>query len=255
MAAITGAISSFGSWAGGWAATGAGALGASANVANIVGAVSSAAVQGAVYGAIIGGGQAALTGGNIFKGALTGAAIGGVVGGVIQGGGMAAGVFDTSGQAFSMGGAGETINTAATPNQEASLSGGFGPENVATADTRAAVPGAGAGTPATPPTPPTPPVSDPTKGLMYSGALQGGFSGIGALGAEMMKEDAAEDAAKKTTEQDVEKAKELQKLNVAGRYQGQVANIQLPDWYSKYIKPQVATSPTTSSGGLLGGTA
>lgn len=234
--AIMSTVSSFGDW------VASGVAGASGSV--VAGAVAGAVAEGAVYGAIIGASTAAISGDDIFKGALTGAAIGGVAGGVVEGAGLATGTFE-AGSPFSSAGAGE-FN--ATPSQVSALNAGEGPVNVGEADRLAAA----TSRPDTP-TPPQPPAMDPTtKGLMYSGLGQGFFGGLGAVGAEAMKKDTAKEVAETQTDQEIELAREKQALNVPGQFQAQVANIKLPDWWSKYLNPQVAPKTgllATATGG------
>ena len=231
--AIISSVSSFGDWVASGVAGGLGAIGISEGTAAISGAVAGAVAEGAVYGAVIGASAAAISGDDIFRGALTGAAIGGVAGGVVEGAGLATGTLSAD-SPFSLAGAGE-FN--ATPNQVDALSAGRGPVNVAEADRIAAA------TPKPTPAPSPPPSSamDPTtRGLMYSGLGQGFFGGLGAVGVEAMKKDTAEEVAETQAEQEIETAKAKQALNVPGQFQAQVANIKLPDWWSRYLNPQIA---------------
>jgi hypothetical protein len=218
-------------------------VGAILGLTGTAAAVTAAAINGALIGAVVGAATAAVSGGSILKGALKGAAIGGVSAGFAKG-------FEIS-AAASM----PTKATSATPGIGAgALTGGPLTEGARTAlpGTLEGTTGAASGI-ANVPTPAMASIPKSTgllSGLsentakIYAGVGEGLFKGLGTVGAQIMK-----------SEGDTELAEYQNKMsqNIPAKFQGQVANITVPEswkqnWWDKHLN--VATY---NKNGLLSG--
>lgn len=211
------------------------------------GAVATAAVTGAIAGAVIGAVTALVTGGNVFKGALKGAAIGGVTAGVFKGVSIAstgasstasgsAAVGTRAGAGFAAGknisaapevlrsGASKALTDAGTKGLQAIQS-----VPVPAAPSSGILSGAASTVPS-------------TQSAIYAGMGEGFASGLGAVGAEMIAGDREKDIA----EFEADQIQKLRSQNVPGKFESQVAYMNLPNWWDEHLNPNVNTS-----GGLL----
>jgi len=214
-------------------------------------AVSGAVAVGVTTGAVVGAASAAISGKNIFKGALKGAAIGGLTAGVGSGIGIVTGLAPAASQISAMGGiGGATAGAASTPTASA-ISGTA--DSWMSAGSNVAKPGilstagnAAAGAASIPGAP-----GEKSTGLLdkmfggmsdekakiLAGVGQGAFQGLGQVGAAKMEAENSKELAEWTQQKkDLEKAN-----NIPGQFQAQVANIKIPDWWSKYLDPTAGT--------------
>ena len=246
-------------------------------------AVASAIVTGIVYGAVVGAVTSAISGGNILEGALKGAFIGGITGGVMGAIGGASGAASNvaAGQAST-----NTATTAALQGPDAALFSGLASPTTnmaAGATNAAALTGAEAGlVPKSIPLSTASPANLATKAAtnvatttnlpaadanVASGAkaTERGFfdkllfDDAGSLTDEAGKmisggvKGLAEAALTEKPETQSEFLRNTQALNIAGKYNAQVANIQIPDAWKRLntvptvgVQNQAATKPIAS---------
>lgn len=248
MAVIAGAAAVIGSWAGGAAA----AVGASAAVAGAVTAIAESVVIGVVTGAVIGAATSAVTGGNILDGALKGAAIGGITAGVTTGltmafsgaTGAAKGIETVSGisKGVPSGTGTETLVKGGTGSVDIPMSGKSALQAVDSS--KILQPGNASNAIKTESSLST--VKDAILNKeVVAGGLEGAFSGLGQVAAAKMEADSAE----KEAEKEAEIAQQAKDNNQVGAFVAQVANINVPDWWNKYIDPSLTNKQPVSSNG------
>lgn len=204
----------------------------------VIGAVAAAVAVGAVTGAVIGAATTLISGGDlgdVFEGALKGAAIGGITAGVASGIGIATGIPALSAQA-QMGMMGvpqaTTAQVGAPPIEAgAGVATGFDPL-------------AAVNLPVTPPA--APPIATgglTGKDLIYAETARGAMGGLAEMGAARTGAKAAEEASIRSAvenkallaqKESIEQARIA--ANVPGQFQAQVANIQVPNWWDKYVQ-------------------
>ena len=110
MPMIIPAIAAVGTWVGSSAIFGTAVAGGLTTAGSIAASVVSGAIYGAVSGAVIGGGMAAIKGGDIGKGALNGAMYGAAGGAII---GAASGIYSAATGGAASGAAGGGLEAAA----------------------------------------------------------------------------------------------------------------------------------------------
>jgi hypothetical protein len=229
-------------------------VGAILGLTGTAAAVTAAAINGALIGAVVGAATAAVSGGSILKGALKGAAIGGVSAGFAKGFEISAAASMPTKATSATPGIGAGATTAAQTETSAALTGGPLTEGARTAlpGTLEGTTGAASGI-ANVPTPAMASIPKSTgllSGLsentakIYAGVGEGLFKGLGTVGAQIMK-----------SEGDKELAEYQNKMsqNIPAKFQGQVANITVPEswkqnWWDKHLN--VATY---NKNGLLSG--
>lgn len=253
-------------WAAG-AATAAG--GAIAAASASIGAIAGAVAVGVVSGAVIGAATAAISGGDILTGALKGAVIGGISGGVMSGLSMAAGISSGASQMASMGlsPTGAPISASAgvgsTGLAAPALTGpeaGLVPSGLETASAGIE---AGTGAIASPQAVQTPQVAASTNIATKAPAERGFFDKMffdkdGSLSAGTGKiiSSGIEGAAKAILTDDdkpetqSEYLQNVQNMNVSGDFESRVANIKVPDFWSKYTKAPTANLNQTQNASL-----
>ena len=236
-------------------------FGATAGVAVGVGAtIGSAIAVGVVTGAVIGAATALVTGGNVFEGALRGALIGGVTAGVLSSIGAAADAAAgiATGQAAT-----NASTTAALQGPNAALfSSTAAPASVTASNAAAAgtistaTPGYSSGSLAIPngttssggiPNPPAPPRSTLNK-LVFDkeGAINDSFgmiaSGVVSGGAQALLTETPE-----APESQSEYLTQMQALNVSGDFNTRVANIKIPDAWTRISPATVSQAQAPTS--------
>lgn len=244
-----------------WVAGAATAVGVTAATAATIGAVAGAVAVGVVSGAVVGAAGAAITGGNILDGAIKGAVIGGISAGVFSGLGMATGLASSSSQLSSMG-----VNSTATGMLGSTGSGAgvaaaglTGPEAglvPSALETPAAIE-AGTGAIAAPTVAqsaaPVAKRSFMNKMLMdSSGGLSDAAGKVISSGVEGAATALLTDTPE--VESQSEYLKAVQSMNASGKFQDQVANIQIPDHWKKYTQiPATPVNPTLNTSVVPGG--
>lgn len=248
MAIIAGSAAAIGAWAGGAAA----AVGASAAVAGTIATIAESVVIGVVTGAVIGAATSAITGGNILDGALKGAAIGGITAGVTTGlttafsgateaakgletvNGIANGVpSGTVTEPLANGGTG-LVDT--PMSGKSALQAVDSSKILQSGNTSNAI---NTGTA----------LHSVKDGILnkevIAGGLEGAFSGLGQVAAAKMEGDSKEEQMRK----EAEIAQQAKDDNQVGEFVARVANINVPDWWNKYIDPSLTNKQPVSSNG------
>ena len=228
-------------------------FGATAGVAVGVGAtIGSAIAVGVVTGAVIGAATALVTGGNVFEGALRGALIGGVTAGVLSSIGAAADAAAgiATGQAAT-----NASTTAALQGPNAALfSSTATPASVTASNAAAAgtistaTPGYSSGSLAIPNPNPTPPPRSTLNKLVFdkSGAINDSF---GTLASEVVKSGAQAllTETPKAPESRSDYLTQMQALNVSGDFNARVANIKIPDAWTRISPATVSQAQAPTS--------
>lgn len=218
-------------WAGGVAT----AAGASLATAGAVAAIAANIAVGVVTGALIGAATAAISGQDIFKGALKGAVIGGISAGVMSGLGMATGLSSAQSQLAKFG-LEQTAGTGAVV-ESASVASVASPS----ASVTPSVSGAGAEGFAISPnvTPPAGASFSDSTAKVLAGVGEGAASAYGQIEAG----EAEAESSKELAEFEAEQARINKASNIAGEFQERVANIKVPDWWSKYLNAEQTEQP------------
>lgn len=225
-----------------WAAGAATAVGF-AGAATAIGAVAGAVAVGIVSGALVGAASAAISGGDIFKGALKGAIVGGITGGVLSGAGMLTGVADATTQLAKFGveqgasGALQSISAAAptvgieTPmayTEEAGKGILSSAPSVAQQGAQGIAQETGKSL-----------ISNETAKVL-SGVGQGIAQGYGESEAAKTKAESDKEIARFTEQQKIARID----ANSPGSFDSRTANIKIPDWWNKYLNPQLNNQGT-----------
>ena len=245
MAIIAGSAAVIGAWAGGAAA----AVGASAAVAGAVAVIAESVVIGVVTGAVIGAATSAITGGNILDGALKGAAIGGITAGVTTGLTMAfsgateaaKGLETVSGisKGVPSGTVTEPLANGGTGLVDTQMSGKSALQAVDSSKILQSGNVSNTGTA----------LHSVKNGILnkevISGGLEGAFSGLGQVAAAKMEGDSKEEQMRK----EAEIAQQAKDDNQVGEFVARVANINVPDWWNKYIDQSLTNNKQVSSNG------
>ena len=252
MTIIAGSAAAIGAWAGGAAS----AVGFTA-AAGAIATIAESVVIGVITGAVIGAATSAITGGNILDGALKGAAIGGITAGVTTGLTMAfsgateaaKGLETVSGiskgvpsgtvtEPLANGGTGlvDTTMSGKAALQAVDSSKILQPGNTSNAINTGTV------------------LHSVKDGILnkevIAGGLEGAFSGLGQVAAAKMEGDSKEEQMRK----EAEIAQQAKDDNQVGEFVARVANINVPDWWNKYIDQSLTNNKPVSSNGNPGNT-
>ena len=212
--------------------------------------VVTAVINGAIVGCVIGAASAAISGQSILRGALKGAAIGGVTAGIARGIQISASA-QTVAKVPSATAASEGV-TAATETPTAALAGSqtdkaLLPGNLGTTSQNIANVPTSTMSAASTPTAKSGLLSGVSDGAakIYAGVGEGLFSGLGTVGAQMIKSE---------SDKEIAEYKAKMSESIPSKFEAQTVNVTPPsNWSSQNWWDKHLNTSSYNKNGLLSG--